>query len=132
MACWNRCVFSFFLKMIGYGEFLMDFGSWFHNVGAEYLRYHASKVWHLTFGMCNMVPVLLECMLSCFLWWLGPVSTLVPCWWCIWRLLSGFCILSFVVWETSVASLVAHDKLKYLLLFQVKLGADALYGLVFS
>ena len=50
--------------MSRFSESLMSFGSWFHNVGVEYLKDCATKVWYLTFGMCSMVPVLLECMLS--------------------------------------------------------------------
>ena len=60
----KRCVFSFFFKMSRFSESLMDFGSWFHNVGAEYLKDCGAKVWYLTFGMCSRLPVLLECMLS--------------------------------------------------------------------
>ena len=35
-ACWNKCVFSLFLKMSRVSEYLMYFGNGFHNVGAEY------------------------------------------------------------------------------------------------
>ena len=56
--------FSFFLKMSRVGESLMNFGNWFHNVDAEYLKDHAAKVWYLTFCVCSMVPVLLDCILS--------------------------------------------------------------------
>ena len=63
-ACWNRCVFSLFLKMFRVGESLMNFGNWFHTVGAEYMKDHPAKVWYLTFGVCSMVPPLLDHILS--------------------------------------------------------------------
>ena len=46
------------------GETLMYFGNWFLNVGVEYLKDHAAKVCYLTFGVCSMVPVLLDPILS--------------------------------------------------------------------
>ena len=46
------------------GESLMNFGKWFHNLDTEHLKDHAGKVWFLAFGMCRMVPVLLDCILS--------------------------------------------------------------------
>ena len=49
------------------GETLMNFGSWFHNFGVEYLKGNATKVCYLTFGECIMVPVLLVSILSCVL-----------------------------------------------------------------
>ena len=49
------------------GESLMNFGNWFHNVGAEYMKDCAVKAWYLTFGVCSMVPVLLDHILSCVL-----------------------------------------------------------------
>ena len=42
----------------------MNFGNWFHNVGVEDLKGHAAKVWYLTFGVCSMVPVLFDHILS--------------------------------------------------------------------
>ena len=42
------------------GESLMNFGNWFHNIGSEYLKDHVEKFWYLTFGVCSMVPVLLD------------------------------------------------------------------------
>ena len=67
--------------MSRFGESLMHFGNWFHSVGAVYMKDHAAKVWYLTFGMCSMMPVLLDHMLSCvlFLCLLGPAGTLVQC-----------------------------------------------------
>ena len=52
------------------GESLMNFGNWFHNVGVEYMKDHAAKVWYLTFGVCSMVPVLLDHKLSCVLFFM--------------------------------------------------------------
>ena len=46
------------------GESLMNFGNGFHNVGVEYQKDHAVKVWYLTFGVYSMVPVLLDHILS--------------------------------------------------------------------
>ena len=56
------------------GESLMNFGDGVHNVGAEYLKDHAAKVWYLTFGVCSMVPVLLDCILSCVLFFMLIMS----------------------------------------------------------
>ena len=56
--------FSFFLKLSRFGESLMYLGSWFHNAGTAYLEDLVAKVLHLTSGLCNMIPLLFECMLS--------------------------------------------------------------------
>ena len=46
--------------MLRFSESLIDFASWFHNFGVEYLKDHVTKVWYLNFGMCSMIPVLLK------------------------------------------------------------------------
>ena len=42
----------------------MVLDSWFHNVGAEYLKDLVAKVLYLTLFFCNVIQLLLECMLS--------------------------------------------------------------------
>ena len=56
--------------MSRFGESLMHFGNWFHSVGPVYLKDHAAKVWYFTFGLCSMMPVLLDHMLSCVLFFM--------------------------------------------------------------
>ena len=61
-------------------ESLMNFGNWFHKVGMEYVKNHAAKVWYLTFGVCSMVPVLVDHILSCVL--LFSADWVLQVFWC--------------------------------------------------
>ena len=63
-ACWSRRVFNFFLKLSRFGDSLMVLGSWFNIVGEEYLKDLVAKVLHLTWGLCNVIPLLFEYILS--------------------------------------------------------------------
>ena len=105
------------------GESLMNFGNWFHNVGAEYMKGCATKVWYLTFSVCSMVPVLLDHILSCVLFFMlirsckylsaMPVMHLNV----VVRILCS--ILCFMGSQCSFFS--AHDELEYLSLFRISL-----------
>ena len=53
--------------MSRFSESLMHLGSWFHSVGAVYMKDHDAKVGYFTYGVCSMMPVLLDHMLSCVL-----------------------------------------------------------------
>ena len=120
-ACQNRCVFSPFLKMSRVGESLMNFGNWFHKVGAECMKYHAAKVWYLTFGVCSFVPVLLDHILSHVLLFMlirsckyfGAISVMHLN--VVIRILCS--ILCCMGSQCSFFS--AHDELKYLFLFRI-------------
>ena len=63
-AYWNRWVFNFFLQLSRLGDSLVVLGSWFHNVGAEYLKDLVAKVLYLTLGLCNVISLLFEHKLS--------------------------------------------------------------------
>ena len=102
----------------------MNFGNLFHNVSVEYMKDRAAKVWYLTFGVCSMVSVSLDCTLPClFLFMLirpckyfgaMPVMHLNV----VIRILC-----SILCWIGSQCSFFStHDELKYLFLFRISLA----------
>ena len=105
------------------GECLMNFGNWFHNVGAEYVKDHAAKVWYLTFGVFSMVPVLLDCILSCVLLFMLISSC---------KYFGAMLVMHFNVAARILCSMLccmgsqcsffsAHDELEYPFLFRISL-----------
>ena len=103
---------------------LDEFGNWFHNVGAEYVKDHAVKVWCWTFGVCSMVPVLLDHILSHVLLFMlirlckyfGAMLVMNSN--VIIRILCS--ILCCIGSQCSFFS--AHDELEYLFLFRISLA----------
>ena len=107
--------------MSRFGESLMCLGNLFHSVGALYMKDHAAKVWYFTCGVCSIMPVLLDCMLShvlflilirsCRYFGAMPVMHLNV----VIRILCS--ILCHIGSQCSFFS--AHNDLEYLFLFRI-------------
>ena len=102
----------------------MVLGSWFHSVGAEYLKYLVAKVLYLTLGLCNVIPLLFECML-CLLFFFVLMRSCkyfgaVP----VMHLNFDVNILYLILCSlgSQCNSFNANDELEYLFMFKTSLA----------
>ena len=102
------------------GESLMNFGSWFHSVGTEYLKDCVAKGWYLTFGVCSMVPVVLDHILSCVLFFMLIMYCKYFGAWPVMHLNVVIRILCSILccMGSQCSFFSAHDELEYLFLFR--------------
>ena len=102
----------------------MVLGSWFHNVGAEYLKYLVANISYLTLGLCNVIPLLFECMLFLLFFFVLMRSckhfSAVP----VMHLKVDVNILYTILCSIGSQgnSFIANDELEYLFLFKMSLA----------